>query len=676
MNLVAEIHAEEDCSWLRDPNWPTSIDPKIIDYLNSENAKCGEFFAPLQSEVESMFAELKSRIKEDDFTVPIKRDSYNYYEYIQKGQDYWVHARKDNITGAEEILLNENEEAKGKEFYKVGTVEASKDHKLLAYAVDLKGSEKYQVFIKDLDNGEVIDQSVLDIFGDIAWHTNSKGFFYVPTGSEWRADKVYYHEIGKAQADDILIYEETDKTFWVHPELSSSERYLFITSKSGTSSEVRYIDLMDASLTTTLIIPRKDDNLYYVTHHGDYFYIVTNDMGKNYRLVKSHINNPSENWEEVIPHKSDVYLIDITAYKNCLVVEKRILGLTKLEIIGLSDNLSYEVKFKDEVYDARHIFTTFDSVVLRYKYSSLAQPSSIIEYDFESNHYIVRKVQEIPSGYDASKYETKRVWADSKDGVKIPISLLYRKDLLKENGDNPLYLYGYGSYSISIPAAFRTNALSLVDRGFVFAIAHIRGGDDLGYEWYESAKFLTKKRTFEDFIDAADTLIKLGYTSKGRIAICGGSAGGMLIGYCINNAPELYKAAVLHVPFVDVLATMLDDSLPLTPLEFKEWGNPKDPEYYEYIKSYSPVDNVRVQDYPHIFITSGLNDPRVTYWEPAKFAMKLKNNKTDNNHLLLKTNMECGHLGKSGRYDSLKEVAEEYVFIMKTFDKYEKTKAN
>ncbi len=670
MVLVAEINDDPDYSWLRDPNWPTSIDPKIMDYLNGENAKCKEFFDPLQEQVDAMFAELKGRIKEDDFTVPVKKDGYHYYSYIQKGQDYWVHARKlGNMDAAEEILLDENKEAAGKEFFQTGVVDASHNHKLLAYSVDLNGSEKYQVFIKDLESNRIIDQSVSDVFGDVTWHKNCKGFFYVPTGLEWRADKVYYHELGKSQSDDVLIYEEIDKTFWVNPHLSSSERYLFITAKSGDSSEVRYIDLEDADLMPKLVMPRKAGHLYHMTHHGEDFYIITNDMGKNFRLVKASIANPSENWEEIIAHDPEVYLVDATAYKECLVVDMRVLGLNKIKIMNFSNGGVYEIAFKDEVYDAQHTFTTFESPAIRYQYSSLIQPRSIIECDFASHEYAVLKVQEIPSGYDADKYETKRVWADSKDGVKIPISLLYRKDLLKEVGGNPLYLYGYGSYGISIPATFRTTALSLVDRGFVFAIAHIRGGDDLGYDWYESAKFLTKKRTFEDFIDSANALIKLGYTCKGSIAICGGSAGGMLVGYCINNAPELYKAAVLHVPFVDVLSTMLDDSLPLTPNEYKEWGDPKDPAYYEYIKSYSPVDNIKPQNYPNIFITSGLNDPRVTYWEPAKFALKLKSNKTDDNLLLLKTNMEGGHKGKSGRYDALKEIAEEYVFILQSFNR-------
>lgn len=676
---------DSNYAWLRDPNWPNSIDQKIIDYLDNENVKCEKFFKPLQGDVDSLFAELKGRIKEDDFTVPVQKGRYFYYSYIAKGQDYWVHARSSSLRtkgeaiqkgldrhaismarddGMEEVLLDENKEAEGKEFFRVDAVEASPNHKLLAYSVDLNGSEKYQAFVKDLASGKTIDSNVSDVFGSVVWHKNNQGYFYVPTGSQWRAEKVYYHAIGTKQKDDILIYEEFDKTFWVHPHLSSSEEYLFITTKSGNSNETWYLDLGNPKAELRLMLKRREDHLYEATHHEDSFYIITNDKGKNGRLVKADIQ--AENWKEVIPHNKDIYLLDATAYQDHLVVEKRILGLTKIDVINLRTNAVSELSFKDEVYDAHHSFTTFEAKELRYQYSSLAQPRQVIEWNFSNHAYIVRKTQEIPSGYDSSQYETKRIWADGEGGVKIPVSLLYRKDIAKPA---PLYLYGYGSYGHAIPASFRTTALSLVDRGFVFAIAHIRGGDDLGYEWYESAKFLTKKRTFEDFIGAAKSLIEQGFASAGQITICGGSAGGMLIGYCINAAPELYKAAVLHVPFVDVLATMLDDKLPLTPLEYKEWGNPKDPEYYDYIKSYSPFDNIKPQAYPNIFITSGLNDPRVTYWEPAKFALKLADHKQDNNLLLLKTNMAGGHMGKSGRYDSLKEIAEEYAFILKSFNK-------
>ncbi|MCE2992390.1 MAG: S9 family peptidase [Candidatus Jidaibacter sp.] len=659
---------EKDYAWIRDANWPNSVDNKILDCLHAENKKCEEFFSPLQSEVDSLFAELKARIKEDDFTVPIKVDDYYYYSYIKQGQDYWVHARKHgSLSAKEEVLLDENLEAAGKDFFHTGDVEASPNHKLLAYGMDLDGSERYQLFVKDIAGNKLLDGNVKDAFGSIVWHKNNEGFFYIPTGENWRAEKVFYHTIGMPQSDDVLVYEEKDHTFSVNIDLSSSERYLFIVAKSGNNNETWYLDLEDPNAKLTVVLPRERDHLYHVTHHGDYFYMLTNDKGKNYRLVRADIDDPNKSRKEIIGHINDVYLLDVTAYKNHIVLEKRVLGLTQIQIIELATKESEEIKFKDEVYDAYHIFTTFDSLAVRYQYSSLTQPRSIMEYEFATKKSTELKIQEIPSGYDAEKYQTKRVWATSNDGVKVPVSLLYRKDLFKQDGSNPLYLYGYGSYGIAIPPSFRTTALSLVNRGFVFAIAHIRGGDDLGYDWYESAKFLTKKRTFEDFIAAAESLIEHKYTAKGQIAICGGSAGGMLMGYCANNAPELYKAIIMHVPFVDVLETMMDETLPLTPLEFEEWGNPKDPAYYEYIKSYSPFDNIAAQSYPNIFITSGLNDPRVGYWEPTKFALKLRDYKNDDNLLLLKTNMDAGHQGKSGRYDSLKELAEEYVFILKTF---------
>ncbi len=649
-------------SWLRDPNWPESINQDIIGFLNDENSKCKTFFRSINDQVHSLFTELKGRIKEDDFSVPIQKGEYSYYSYIKPNQSYWTHARK--LNNAEEVLLDENKESLGKKFFKVGDIEASPSHELLAYSVDLNGSERYRIIVKNLASQQIVDNNVSETFETVVWHQNNQGYFYVPTGTKWRADKVYYHSIGTKQSEDILIYEEHDETFWVSPSLSSSENFLFINSASNDSNEIWYLDLTSPNFELKLLLKRSKDQLYSVTHHENSFYITANDAGKNFRLVKALISNPSENWVEIIAHNPDIYILNATAYKDHLVIEKRVLGLTEIDIINLKTRSTYKVAFKEEIYDAHHIFTTFDAKAMRYQYSSLVQPREIIETDFTTHASTLLKIQDVPSGHDPAQYITKRVWAEASDGTKVPISLLYRKDL---NLPAPLYLYGYGSYGYAVPITFRTTVLSLVDRGFIYAIAHIRGGDDLGYEWYESAKFLSKRNTFNDFISSARYLLEKGYTESKKIVISGGSAGGMLIGYCINNAPELYKAAVLHVPFVDVLSTMLDETLPLTQGEFKEWGNPKDPEYYDYIKSYSPFDNIAARHYPSIFITSGLNDPRVTYWEAAKFALKLADHKLDDNPLLLKTNMEGGHKGKTGRYDALHEIAEEYAFILKAF---------
>lgn len=652
-------------SWLRDPNWPKSTDQKILSYLNKWNEECEDHMKPLKQSIDSLFAEMKGRIKEDDISAPVKRDEYFYYSYIKKGDSYWTRARKyKSMDAQEEIILDENVESKGHEFFKVGDISVSPDHSKIAYSLDTQGSERFTIFIKDIKTGQLIDSAVSDAFGDMVWDTNNTGFFYIPTGKEWRSEKVYYHKLGEPQKEDALIYHEHDKTFWLDITKSEDRKYLFITSKSGNSSEVRYINLTKATIVPTLVFERKTDVIYYLSHHSGYFYIMTNDLGKNNRIARFKPSESIENAEEICPTSKDIYIKNFHMYQNHLCIERRRLGLPEIQLIRLNDLMPYTVDFKEASYDATVIFTTFEAEAIRYEYSSLACPRTTFEYNFTTSEYKTLKVQEIPSGFDKSKYVVQREWATAQDGTQVPISLVYRKDLFTNDGRNPLYLYGYGSYGHAIPAAFRGTIISLLDRGFVYAIGHIRGGDDLGYEWYESAKFLNKKRTFEDFIACAYHLIDKNYTTLGQITICGGSAGGMLIGYCINNAPELYKAAVLHVPFVDVLSTMLDDSLPLTPLEFKEWGNPKDEGFYEYMKSYSPVDNVKAQNYPNIFITSGLNDPRVTYWEPAKFAAKLQDMKLDANALLLKTNMSAGHGGKSGRYDAIKEVAEEFAFVL------------
>ena len=659
---------DTDYSWLRDANWPNSVSDKIINHLNQENQRYNDFFHTRNDQVEAMFNELKGRIKEDDWTPGIIIGSYEYYSYIKAGQDYWIHARKLLVDGtAEEILLDENLDAKSQKFYEVGCVKISPNHKLLAYTVDLNGSEQYDVFVKDVASGKIIDRNVKATFGHVEWNHNSDAIYYIPTGKDWRAKKVYCHSIYADQASsDALIYEELDKTFWVSIEKSSSQEYLVINSEAADSNELRVLNLLTNEL--KLILPRKADLLYSLTHHQNNFYLTINDQGKDNRIIKTSVLNPSSNWHEIIAHTKGTYICETIAYKNHLVIEKRVLGLVQISILNLSTSHINEVNFSDESYDAHVIFTTFDAIALRYKYSSLACPNMTSEYNFDAGHNpLPLKLQEVPSGFNNEHYVTKRIWAESSDGALVPVTVMYKKDLVKFDGSNPAYLYGYGSYGHAVTPSFKTNILSLVDRGFVFAIAHIRGGDDLGYEWYESAKMLTKKRTFEDFIASAQALIELGYTSEGDIATCGGSAGGMLVGACVNSAPQLFKTAILHVPFVDVLATMLDESLPLTQIEFKEWGNPKQPEFYGYIKSYSPFDNITKQNYPHILITSGLNDPRVTYWEPAKYAQKLRDYKTDNNLLLLKTNMEGGHQGKSGRYDYLKEVAEEYVFMLSLY---------
>lgn len=658
-------------SWLRDPLWKAEgyemKDEKILSFLNDENAKVESFFKPLENLKAKIFDELKGRIKEDDSTVPVKHGDFYYYTEMKSGQEYSVHIRKKSSLDANsEVILDENVEAKEYSFFKVKSAKVSHDHRYLAYSVDITGGERFVIYIKDLNSNLIIDR-IENTFGVFEWD-NNYGIYYIPANEFWRSDKILFHKLNSQQSEDALIYQEEDATYHLGIEKTLSDRFLIIDSHSGVDNEIHVIDLNSEAKKLSIIQKRRENHKYSLTHHDDYFYIITNDKGRNFRLVKALISSSNyESWEEVIAHDENVYLIEVAAYKKALVVVSKELGLNKISFYDYKKFERTDITFDQEVYYADHIHTDYEAEAVRYIYSALSTPHSYYEQNFEDGSKKLLKVTEIPSVFEPNEYEVRREFAISSDGVKVPISLLYKKSMFRKDGSNPLYLYGYGSYGISITPYFSSKIISLVDRGFVYAIAHIRGGDDLGYDWYESAKFLNKKRTFVDFIACAEHLIKSNYTKQGEIAICGGSAGGMLVGAAINMRPELFKAAVMHVPFVDVLNTMLDETLPLTPGEFKEWGNPKDPVFYEYIKSYCPYSNIKVQDYPHVFITAGLYDPRVTYWEPAKFLCKLREFKKDGNISLMKTNMSAGHTGKTGRFIHLEEFAEEFAFILKIF---------
>jgi oligopeptidase B len=659
----------DEYDWLRSRTWPDVKESDILNYLKLENAYAEAFFKPLEETKENLFKEFVGRIKLADSSVPVKEDDYYYSSYTTETSEYPIHIRKkDSLDNPEEVIFDENKESAGHKFFKLEDLGVSPDHKLIAYSVDTNGSERYTIKIRNLENKTEYAEKIYNTIGGVVWHENGSGFFYTPVDENWRCTKVLFHKLGTDPKDDVLIYEEKDITFRVDVSKSASKQYVFVDAASSTSNEYWYIDLNDPRMELKIITARKDDHLYFPSHHGKHFYIQTNDKGKNFRLVKAITSDPKyENWQEVIPHNPKIYLNYFNLFENHLVVGTKEEGLPKIKIINLNDNSEKLIEFTEAAYNASVDYTTFDAEALRYDYSSLNTPSSVLEYNFETYETKVLKVKEIPSGFDKELYQVERLWAETRDGVKVPISLIYKKDLKSSDGNNPLYLYGYGSYGLSVLPYFRSTIFSLVDRGFIYAIAHIRGGDDLGYEWYEDAKFLNKKRTFNDFIDVAEHLIKERYTIKGNIVTSGGSAGGMLVGVAVNERPELFKAVIADVPFVDVLNTMLDETLPLTPGEFKEWGNPKDKEYYDYIKSYSPYDNVKTQNYPHMFVTAGLNDPRVTYWEPAKWVAKLRDLKTDSNILLFDTNMDQGHGGASGRFDYLKEITKEYAFILKVF---------
>jgi oligopeptidase B len=663
-----EIHNDKNIdnyAWLRDKNWPEIIDEEILSYLRQENKYTDAIMAPNQKNIDIIFQELRGRIKEDDASYPVKIDDYLYYTRMEHNKNYAIHCRKKSGSEKEEILLDENKLAEGKSYFSLGDFSVSYDHTKIAYSIDEDGSEHYKVIVVDIATGKIIDSVVSDVMGSLVWDASGNGFFYTRLNDKWRRDQAKYHKLGTNSDSDLLLYKEDDITFRVNVGLSSDKRYLLIDVHSSNSNEVRYVDLYEDKYHTKLITTRKPDRLSYVDHINDIFYIKTNDKGKNFRLAVADIATivDENNWREVIPHNDKVYLTDLALYKHYVALNLKENGLPTLVIYDHDFKNHKKVNFPDEAYSAEIQFTTIDDPYLRIEYSSLNTPRTIIEYDMTAGISYTRKVQQIPSGYSSQDYETKRLYVRSRDGVQVPISLVYKKSMLNE-GANPLYLYGYGSYGIAMKPHFRSNIISLLDRGFIYAIAHIRGGDDLGYDWYESAKFLNKKHTFNDFIDCAEHLIKAGYTTKGNIVIHGGSAGGMLMGVVLNERPELFKAAIADVPFVDVLNTMLDDNLPLTPGEFKEWGNPKQKEYYDYIKSYSPYDNIKKQSYPAILVTAGLNDPRVTYWEPAKWVAKLREYKTDSNILLLKTNMDAGHAGESGRFNYLKEIAFMYGFVL------------
>lgn len=661
---------EDSYAWLRAKNWPKIEESKIVDYLNAENTYTQTIMGPYQKQQNALYQEIIDRIKLDDSSAPIKKDNYYYYSRTEKDSNHPIYCRKqDSLTSPEVIILNANELSANKGYFNLGAIAVSQDHQKLLYSADYTGAERHTVRVKDLKTGKELPDTLENTISSIFWNKEGTGFFYTQLNDKMRANEVYFHKLGDNQKSDILLYKEPDQTFWVGLEQSNSKRFVFIHSASKDSTEIRYIDLEQGKIKPILIQARKNNHQYGIEHNGDLFYILTNDTGKNFRIATTSILQPEQiHWKELIAHNPNVYLTDLNLYQKYLAVASKEKGLTKIKIINLQSHQEEIVQFPDPSYDASLTRTTFDAEGARIMYSSLVTPNSVLEYNFSTKNLNTLKTLEIPSGYNKDDYQSERVFVTLKDGTLVPISLFYKKSLFKKDGKNPLFLYGYGSYGHAIPPSFRTEALSLVDRGFVYAIAHIRGGDDMGYEWYESAKFLTKWNTFTDFIAVSDYLVKEQYTTSGNITISGSSAGGMLMGVVMNERPELFKTVVTAVPFVDVLNTMLDDTLPLTPGEFKEWGNPKEAQYFQYIKSYSPYDNVKKQDYPNLYVSTGLNDSRVTYWEPAKWVAKLREMKTDNHLLLLDTNMDTGHGGESGRFGRIKEITKEYLFILMSHD--------
>lgn len=665
------IKVEDNYAWMRAQGWPDKItDEQVISHLEAENKYYNNFMEPRAVLKEKLFEELKGRIKLTDQSTYVKKDDYYYYTRTEEGKEYSIHCRKKgSIDAPEEILLDVNEIASGKKFTSLGALSVSPDHKLLAYSVNFTGGEKYTIKIMDIETRNYLPDEIENTIGSIVWLENQKGFFYMPTDEKWRHNKVKFHQLGDMSVQDKIIFEEEDPLYSVNAYKSSSKEFIFINVGGHDSNEIYFIKMDDPGFEPTLIKARKDRVRYSVDHNAEYFYMYTNDEAKNFRIVRAPIENFNEQsmWDIYIPENKEKYLSSFDITKDYLLLNYNFKGLPEAKIKNLKSEIEKTVAFPDSAYTASIYSTNFIENDVRITYSSFARPATVYSYDFDADKLSILKNQEIPSGFDPELYQVERIFVKS-DEVEVPVSLFYKKSEFKKDGTNPLYLYGYGSYGISIPPSFKSTAVSLVDRGFVYAVAHIRGGDDLGHDWYEAAKFLTKKRSFTDFINVADELIKQKYSSRGNIVAVGGSAGGLLVGNVVNERPELFKSIIMHVPFVDVLNTMLDENLPLTPGEYKEWGDPKEKEYFEYMKSYSPYDNIKPQAYPAMLITAGLSDPRVGYWEAAKWVARLREVKTDDNIIIFKTNMEFGHQGASGRFDYLKEIAEDLVFILNVFN--------
>ena len=644
--------------------------PEVIAYLNAEN----EFYEKSTRHTKDfqthLFEEMKARIKEDDSSVPYFYNGYYYITRFEKGKDYPIYSRKKGTMEApEEIMFDCNEMAKGHAYFNLNGINVSDDNQWVAFGVDTVSRREYTLQIKNLKTGEVLPEKIQETTGGSTWASDNSTLFYSRKDEQTlRPDRIFRHHLGNDIATDALVYTEKDETFSTFVYRSKSKKYVIIGSNSTLTSEYQILEADHPNGTFRMFQKRTRGLEYSISHYNDTFYIVTNkDKAFNFKLMTTpEANTAKENWKDLIPHRTDVLLEGIDIFKNYLVTSERFNGLSHIKIQPWTQpENAYYLPFNNETYTAyTSVNVDFDTDILRYGYQSMATPSSVIDFNMVTKEKTVLKEQEVLGGaFDKSNYIEERVWADAQDGTKIPISLVYRKEM-KKDGTAPLLQYAYGSYGSTMEPYFSTARLSLLDRGFIYAIAHIRGGEDLGREWYEEGKLLKKINTFTDFIDCSQYLIKEKYTSAAHLYAEGGSAGGLLMGAVINMAPQLYHGVIAQVPFVDVVTTMLDDSIPLTTGEYDEWGNPNEKTYYDYMKSYSPYDNVTAQAYPNLYISTGFHDSQVQYWEPAKWIAKLRTLRTNKNKLFLDTNMDAGHGGASGRFEALKEVAKEYAFLL------------
>ncbi len=665
------ITVSDDYAWLRDPGYPEVTDKEVLAHLEAENAWFEARMAPHQPLIDKLFKEMRGRIKEADKSVPQKDGDYLYWIEFEEGAEYKKWWRRPVAGGPDQLILDEVVLAEGKDYFRLGAMSVSANGKLLAYAIDDNGSERFTARVRNLETGELLSDEIPGTLSSLVWVAGDTGLVYSLANEQWRTDNARLHWLGQPVASDIELYHEDDEGFRVGSSLTANEQWLIVSTSDHETGEVRLIPAADPLAAPILVKPRQKGVEYDVDERNGLLYIHTNDTHENFRLATAPLDQPAE-WTTLIEGSDTFYLTGFELFLDFYVIEGRRNGLDHVEVRYYDDDpvkpgCIEPIQFPEASYTAglgdnpEWAMTT-----LRLSYESMVSPATVYDYPVAERKLETLKVQEIPSGYDAALYTTQRLEIPARDGTMIPVSVVSRKD---RQGAGPLHLYGYGAYGIAIDPGFSTSRLSLVDRGFAYAIAHIRGGDDLGRAWYKAGKLERRCNTFTDFVDVANGLIALGFTAAGRISISGGSAGGELMGAVVNSDPQLWGAVAAHVPFVDVLATMLDESLPLTPGEWPEWGNPiEDKAAFELIRSYSPYDQVKAQAYPPLLVTAGLNDPRVTYWEPAKWVAKLRELKTDSNELLLKTNMGAGHGGKSGRFESLRETAEEFAFILWQLD--------
>ena len=662
--ITEGVHTRNDpFFWLRERD-----NPEVLKYLEAENRYTESALKHVENLQERLYGEMRERIKESDTSVPEKIDDYYYYSRTETGKQYGIFCRKKGTLDAkEEVLLDENELAKGQKYFRIGILSVSRDHELLAYSTDTDGSEIYTLRVKSLETGALLPDEINNCGDSFAWANDNKTFLYDQLDEAHRPYKALKHVLGTSVEQDRTVYEEKDQRFFLDISKSRDENLIFVSVESELSSEVRFLDAQRPDEELTLIRPRENDLLYSVENHGDRFFIVTNENARNFKIVETPVASPGkENWKDFIPYDPEIKIESVDAFENYLAISERLKGLPAIRIYDLRSGESHEIKFAEPAYDVSlERNPVYATNIVRINYSSFTTPDSVIDYDMASRQRELRKEKSVLGGYKKSDYASERIFARAEDGVEVPISLVYKKGF-KKDGTAPLLLSGYGAYGVCSDPDFDSNAISLLDRGFVFAIAHIRGGGELGRTWYEEGKLLKKKNTFSDFICCAQYLVDQRYAAPKRVAILGGSAGGLLMGAVMNMRPDLFTTVIAIVPFVDVMNTMSDPTLPLTVTEYEEWGNPEDPKYFDYMASYSPYDNVEKKQYPNLLVTAGLNDTRVSYWEPAKWVAKQRTLKHQNRTLLLKTYLGAGHGGDSGRFGRLKETAMEYAFAVDT----------